>query len=145
MPRFRKGQQPGPGRPPGCRNKSSVILDAIGREGIENTIRMVKRKADEQENLHAADILLRRAWPSGNGRPVTLDLPPVETAAGVVQAHAAVVAAMAAGEITPEEARAITDVLESQRRALETHDHDKRLQALEQKKAEGSTPYEELR
>jgi len=133
MPRFRKGQQPGPGRPPGCRNKSSVILDAIGR------------KADEQENLHAADILLRRAWPSGNGRPVTLDLPPVETAAGVVQAHAAVVAAMAAGEITPEEARAITDVLESQRRALETHDHDKRLQALEQKKAEGSTPYEELR
>ena len=145
MARFRKGQQPGPGRPPGCRNKSSVILDAIGRDGIENTIRMVKRKADEQENLHAADILLRRAWPSGNGRPVTLDLPPVETASDVVRAHAAVIAAMGAGEITPEEARAITDVLESHRRAIETHDHDKRLQALEHKKTEGPTAYEDLR
>ena len=55
MARFRKGQQPGPGRPPGCRNKSSVILDAIGREGIENTIRMVKRKADVQVSSHLCE------------------------------------------------------------------------------------------
>jgi hypothetical protein len=144
MPRFRKGQQPGPGRPLGSRNKSTLIFDAIGREGIENTIRMVKSKADNDKSLRAAAILLSHTWPRNRGRTVDIDLPPVDTAAGVVQAHAAVVAAMAAGEITPEEARAITDVLESQRRALETHDHDKRLQALEQKKADGSTPYEQL-
>jgi len=143
MPRFRKGQQPGPGRPQGSRNKSSLIFDAIGREGIESTIRMVKSKADDDKSLRAAAILLSHTWPRHRGRTVDIDLPPVETAADVVQAHAAVVAAMAAQQITPEEARAITDVLESQRRALETHDHDKRLQALEQKKAEGSKPYEE--
>jgi len=131
MPRFRKGQQPGPGRPPGCRNKSSVILDAIGREGIENTIRMVKRKADEQGSLRAASILLARTWPRGRGRAVALDLPVVETAAGVLRAQAAVVAAMATGEITPQEARAMADVLECQRRAIETYDHEQRIVALE--------------
>src|SRR5438445_4322979 len=114
MPRYQKGKPPGPGRPPGSPNKSTLVFDAIGREGIENTIRMVKRKADEEESLRAAEMLLRRAWPGSSGRPVALDLPPVETAAGVVQAHAAVVAAMATGEITPEEARAVADVLESQ-------------------------------
>jgi hypothetical protein len=145
MPRFRKGQQPGPGRPPGSRNKSTLIFDAIGLEGIESTIRMVKSRADNDKSLRAAAILLSHTWPRHRGRTVDIDLPPVETAADVVRAHAAVVAAMAAQQITPEEARAITDVLESQRRALETHDHDKRLQVLEHKKAEGSTAYEDLR
>jgi DNA-binding GntR family transcriptional regulator len=56
-----------------------------------------------------------------------------------------VVAAMAAQQITPEEAKAVADVLESQRRAIETHDHDKRLQALEQKKAEGPNPFDEFK
>ena len=90
-------------------------------------------------NMCAASILLARAWPRGIGRAVTLDLPAVETAAGIVQAHAAVVAAMAAGTITPDEAAAIGHVLEGQRRAIETHDHEKRLRALEGTKKEGPT------
>jgi hypothetical protein len=145
MPRFAKGHTLATGRPAGSRNKSTLVFDEIGREGIADTIRMVKRKADKEGSLRAAAILLARTWPRGRGRPVALDLPPVETAAGVVQAHAAVVAAMAAQQITPEEAKAVADVLESQRRAIETHDHDKRLQALEQKKAEGPNPFDEFK
>jgi len=131
MPRFLKGKPPGPGRPPGTRNKSTLVFDAIGRDGIEDTIRMVKRKADEQGSLRAASILLARTWPRGRGRTVALDLPVVETAAGVIKAQAAVVAAMATGEITPQEARAMADVLECQRRAIETYDHEQRIVALE--------------
>ena len=49
-----------------------------------------------------------------------------------MQAQAAVIAAMARGEISPEEAASIASVLEQQRRAIETDDHEKRLQELEE-------------
>lgn len=131
MPRYQKGKPPGPGRPPGSPNKGMLVFDAIGEEGIEDTIRMVKKKADEQGSLRAAAILLARTWPRGRGRPVALDLPPVETAAGVVQAHAALVARMSEGLVSPEQACSVSTVLENQRKAIETHDHELRIQALE--------------
>src|SRR5216683_655077 len=107
MPRFAKGNPPGPGRPPGSRNKSMIWFDALADEGTEKVIRVVSEKAEK-----------------GN-------LPAVETAGGLVQAQAAVIAAMARGELTPDEAAAVASVLETQRRALETHDHERRLAELE--------------
>jgi hypothetical protein len=51
---------------------------------------------------------------------VEIDLPPVGAAADLPQALNAVMAAMAAGEITPDEASAIAAVIESRRKAIET-------------------------
>jgi hypothetical protein len=136
MPRFEKGNAMGAGRPPGSRNRSTRLLDEIGSEGIEEVIRKVAEVAKEG-NMRAASILLARTWPRGRGRPVVLDLPPVETAGAIVQAHAAVVAQMAAGEITPEEASSVGDVLENQRRAIETEVHEQRIQALKAARAGG--------
>ncbi len=59
-------------------------------------------------------------------------LPPVASAADLVPALAAVVAAMARGELTPDEANAICAVLESQRRAIETAELEARVAALEE-------------
>src|SRR5260370_15809955 len=130
MPRFAKGNPPGPGRPPGCRNKSVLWFDELGGEGTEKVIRVVSEKAGKG-NMRAASVVLARTWPHRRGRPVTLDLPAVETAGGLGQAQAAVIAAMARGELTPDEAAAVASVLETQRRALETHDHERRLGELE--------------
>jgi hypothetical protein len=130
MPRFEKANAFGAGRPKGRPNKSTSIFEEIGHEGVADVIRVVKQKAADG-NLRAAAILLARTWPRGRGRPVVMDLPPVETTAGIVRAHAAVVALMAAGEITTDEAAAVGSVLETQRRAIETHDHERRLKALE--------------
>jgi hypothetical protein len=47
-----------------------------------------------------------------------------------VQAQAAVIAAMARGEVSPDEAAAIGAMLEHQRRAIETHDHERRIEEL---------------
>jgi hypothetical protein len=135
MPRFPKGTPPGPGRPRGSRNKSTAWFDELGEEVTEEVIRKVKAKA-QGGNMRAASIMLARTWPHRRGRPVRLDLPSVETAGGLVQAQAAVVAAVARGDLTPDEGAAIGSLLENQRRAVETHDHEQRLQALEQKKAE---------
>ena len=141
MPRFKKGQAPGPGRPRGSRNKSTVWLDEIAGEGTEKLVRVVKRHA-EKGDMRAASIVLARTWPYRRGRPVILDLPDTSTPAGLVQAQAAVIAAMARGEITPDEAASVASVLESQRRAFETHDHERRIMELETDKTDVSQSWE---
>jgi hypothetical protein len=80
--------------------------------------------------------MLARTWPHRRGRLVSLDLPDVETAGGLVQAQANVIAALARAELTPDEAASIASVLEAQRRAIETQDHERRIVALEEKKAD---------
>jgi hypothetical protein len=132
MAKFDKGWRGGPGRPRGSRNKSTLIFDAIGHDGIENLIRMVKEEAAEKRSLRAAAMLLARTWPRlrAHDQAVEFDLPPVENAEGIVQAHAALIAAVAAGEVTPDEATTLAALFDSQRRALETYDLAKQIQAL---------------
>ena len=122
MPKFEKGCAAGPGRPPGLRNKKSQLLDKIAGEGTERVIRTVQEKA-EKGDMYAAALVLARTWPRRKGRPVEIDLPPVGDTAGLVAAQAAVVAAMARGQITPDEAHLIGELLERQRHIIEIHDH----------------------
>jgi hypothetical protein len=130
MPPFEEGNTFGKGRVKGSHNKATLIFDAIGQDGGIELIRVVQQHARDG-NLRAADILLARLWPRRRGRPVALDLPPLETAADIVKAHAALIALVSAGEVTPEEAGPISRLLENQRRALETHELEKRIQELE--------------
>jgi hypothetical protein len=138
MPRFEKGKEPGPGRPRGSRNKTTVWLDELGAEDTEEIIKVVKTEA-RKGDMRAAWLVLSRTWPHRRGRPVEIDLPPVETSAGLIRAQAALIAALAKGEITPDEAASIAGVLETQRRAIETHDHTRRIRELE-KKVEAECP-----
>ena len=128
--RFARGNPGGPGRPKGVRHAAFAALDAIGTEAAEEVLRTVVDAA-RGGDLRAADLLLRRLWPERKGRPVEVALPPVTNAADLVLALAAVVAAMARGELTPEEAQAICAVLEGLRRALETAELEARVAALE--------------
>jgi hypothetical protein len=61
------------------------------------------------------------------------DLPAIETAADVANALGAIAGAMAAGELTPDEAGAVAGVIEAKRRAIETVEHEERLRKLERK------------
>src|SRR5665213_3460905 len=131
MAKFKKGKPPGPGRPPGCPNKSTPWLDALGGEATDRVIRVVQKCA-EKGDMRAASIVLSRTWPYRRGRPVPIDLPAVDTAGGLVGAQAAVVAAMSRGELTPDEAASVSAVLESQRRTIETHDLERRIEELEE-------------
>jgi hypothetical protein len=82
-------------------------------------------------------VLLERIVPVRKGRPVKLTLPPVKTAADVVEAIGATVQAMADGEVTPEEAVTIASVLEAKRKAIETADLEARIVRLEQQTEKG--------
>src|SRR5471032_1222586 len=129
MPRFKNGDAPGPGRHPGLRNKTSQLLDTIAGEGTERVIRTVQEKA-EKGDMYAAAIMLARTWPRRRGRPVQLDLPSAADTGGLVAAQAVVIAAMAKGEISPEEAQSIAGLLEIQRRTIETNDHARQIEEL---------------
>jgi hypothetical protein len=129
--RFAPGNPGGPGRPRGARHAALAALDAIGAEAAEDVLRAVVDSA-RGGDLRAAEVLLRRLWPERKGRPIEVALPPVASAADLVPALAAVVAAMGRGELTPEEAQAMCAVLETQRKAIETAELEARVAALEE-------------
>ena len=96
--------------------------EAITRKAIE------KAKAGD---LTAIRLCLERILPTIKSRPVEIDLPPIETAQDIQAAQGAVIAAMAKGEITPDDASTIASVLEARRRAIETVELEKRIDILE--------------
>ena len=116
--RFREGQNGNPaGRRPGSRNRASLVLDALAEGEAEAVLQAMVERAKEGD-LKAAELVLARAWPARKGRPVALDLPAVDTASGAAAAFAEVLAALAEGRLTPEEAAAVTALLEAHVRAL---------------------------
>ncbi len=128
---FLPGQSGNPaGKPKGARHAALKALDLIGEAGAAEVMASVVAAAKEGD-MRAADLLLRRLWPERRGRPVPVALPPILDAAGLVGALAAITAAVAAGELSPEEGQAIASILETQRRAIETVELDQRITALE--------------
>ena len=122
------------GRPPGTRNRVLLALDKIGGEAAQGVLQAAVAAALEGD-VSAQNLILSRAWPARRGRPITLDLPRLETAADLVPALGAVAAAVGDGELSPEEGQAVAAVLEIQRKAIETSDLERRIAAIEMRKA----------
>ena len=70
--------------------------------------------------------------PVQKDRPVDFELPPLNTPADAVTASAAIVAAVAAGDLTPMEADQLSKVVHAYVQALEAHDFEQRVAKLEQ-------------
>ena len=131
--RFEPGQSGNPaGRPRGSRHRALLALDAIGEEASKDIVNAVVTAA-KGGDMRAAEILLRRIWPERKGRVVEFDLPPITAPADAVKAVAAIVDAVAAGDLTPEEAQAVAGIVEIQRRTIETQDLADRIAALEER------------
>jgi hypothetical protein len=83
-------------------------------------------------DMVALRLCLDRAIPPRRDRPVLFALPRVETTADVVKATAALLAAVASGELTPSEAAELGKLLEAHLRAIELTDVQERLTRLEE-------------
>lgn len=65
-------------------------------------------------------------------RPMRFALPRIESAEDCTKAQAAVLTAVAAGQLMLTEAKVMSDLIDGQRRAYETHELAKRLEAIEE-------------
>ena len=82
--------------------------------------------------MTAMRLCLERICPPRKDRPVLIDLPEMKGAEGASRAMAGILEAVAEGDITPDEARGLSSIVEVYRKTLETTELEMRLHALEQ-------------
>ena len=128
---FAKGQSGNPkGRPRGSRSRSAVFGEAILQRDADAIVQAVVDAAKGGDPT-AMRLCLDRLMPVRRGRPVALPLPAIATAADVDAALSVVIAAMAAGDLSAEEAGSVASVVEMKRKAIETGEHAERIALIE--------------
>jgi hypothetical protein len=123
----KKGQSGNPsGRPQGSRNKVSLAIDAL----LDGDAEKITRKAIEMAlagEMVALRLCLDRLAPARTDRPVLFGLPPIASTADLAKASAALLAAVATGELTPSEAAELGKLVEAYVRAVEVVEIQERL------------------
>ena len=128
---FQPGQSGNPnGRPAGSRNRSKLALETLLDGEAENLTRKAVEMALAGDTT-AMRLCLERIYPARKDTPVSFDMPTLETAADAIKAMAAIMAAVASGDLTPAEANELAKLVDTFTRAIEAHELDERLRRLE--------------
>jgi hypothetical protein len=129
--RFQKGQSGNPaGKPKGALNHATRAAQALLDGEAERVTRKVIERALEGDAA-GLRLCLERICPPRRDRPLSLDLPEINSAADASGAMASVLSAVAAGEITPNEAQDVAALIDTFRRTIETQELEARIAALE--------------
>jgi hypothetical protein len=128
---FEPGKSGNPaGKLKGTRNKITLAVEAL----LDGEAETITRKAIElakDGDLSAVRLCLDRIAPPRKDRPVLFELPPVSSAADAADAAAALLEAVAGGDLTPAEASELGKLIEAYIKALEATDFAERLDKLE--------------
>jgi Family of unknown function (DUF5681) len=130
---FAKGESGNPaGKPKGARNRVTLACDAL----LEGEADAITRKAIEMAKAGdgpALRLCMDRIAPPRRDRHVPFALQKLEKAEDALRAAAAIVQAVAEGELTPGEATELSKLVENFTRVLEATDFQRRLAASETK------------
>ena len=130
---FEKGQSGNPaGRPRGSRNRATRAMQKL----LDGECDALTRKAVElalEGNTTALKLCFDRLLAPRRDRAAPVKLPAVEDAGGLAGAMAAIVAATGNGEISSTEAGRWARLVDVFLKALETHEFEQRLDALEKR------------
>lgn len=121
-----------PGRRPGSRNKATLAAERL----LDGEADALTRKAIDLAkggDVQALRLCLERLLPARKDRPVRFSLPQLSSAAEAASAVAAIVEAVAAGELTPGEAAELGRLIEAFTKTLEATEFEARLAALEKR------------
>jgi hypothetical protein len=129
---FKPGHSGNPdGRPKGARNRATVAAERL----LDGEAEALTRKAIElakDGDTTALRLCIERILPPRKDRPVSFDMPRIESIADSVKAAASIASAVAGGELTPMAAAELSKVVDGYTRAVETADLAIRLMRLEQ-------------
>ena len=118
------------GRPAGARNKATLaVLDLLEGQAHALTQRAVELAL--AGDTTALRLCLDRIAPPRKDSPVPFAMPRMTNAHNAAQTAAAVLEAVAEGELTPTEGAAVMGLVDSFRRTLEVTEFEARLAALE--------------
>jgi hypothetical protein len=124
---FEKGNG---GRRPGSRNRTTLVAEALLKgEEVELVRKAIElAKAGDGPMLK---FLLDRILPKE--RSVHVDLPPMDRSSDAVDALAAVIDAVGAGQIAPSEGSALASLVAAYARTINVADLELRLDVVERK------------
>ncbi len=118
------------GRPKGSRDRRTLLLADLLDAGGEAIVAKLVKLATKGEPW-AVRLVVDRIVPKLERR-VEIELPRVDRADDVAAAVAEVIACAAAGSLTIEEARGFLQLLEQQRKAIETSELAVKLEVLQE-------------
>jgi hypothetical protein len=128
---FRPGESGNPaGKPVGARHKVTRAIEAL----LEGQHVELTQKAIEMAlagDGPALRLCLDRIAPPRKDAPISIELPPVKSAEDTVAASSALLDALTAGEVTPDEAGRVMALLTAHKAIVETGDLERRIAALE--------------
>jgi hypothetical protein len=130
---FAPGNKMG-GRPKGARNKTTLAVEAM----LDGEAEAITRKAIDmamEGDGPAIRLCLERLLPARKDSPVVFALPPIATALDAVTASTALLSAVAAGDVTPEEAGKIMGLLTAHKQLVELCDLESRVREIEERDA----------
>jgi hypothetical protein len=130
-PRGRPFQRGNPGRPPGSKNKITQMVEQLAEGQAEQLIQKVLELA-QAGDVACLRMILDRLWPLRKGQPVNVVMPPINTPQDVVSAIASIWTGIRDGRLTPDEASALSIVVDRSVQAIELHDITRRIAALEE-------------
>lgn len=123
------------GKPKGSRNHASIVIEQLMEGAAERITRKALRMAAHGDGAMIRLIIERIAPPVRRDRPVRVELPEVRGVEDHPAALAALVAAVASGELAPAEAQAVAALFAEHRAAIEVASLEARIAALEARQA----------
>ena len=131
---FKPGASGNPaGKPTGARHRVTLAVEAL----LEGQHAALTQKAIDlalQGDGPALRLCLDRIAPPRKDAPLSFALPPIKSAADTVQASASLLAAVAGGEVTPDEAGRVMALLTAHKALVERGDLEARISALEDRR-----------
>jgi hypothetical protein len=132
--RFKPGVSGNPnGKPKGTRHKITRAVEELLEGQHEALTQAAVKKALEGDTV-ALRLCLDRIAPPRKDTPVSFELPPIATATDTVAASSSLLAAVAASEVTPDEAGRVMALLTAHKALVDASTFEARLAALEAKK-----------
>ena len=130
-PRGRPFKPGNPGRPPRSKNKVTRALEQLAEGHAEQVFQTVTDQALAGD-VPSQKIFLDRVYPPPKGRPINVQIPPINGPQDALSSIAAIFNAIREGQLTPDEIGALSLVVGRFIQIIELQDHERRIAALEQ-------------